>query len=180
MQVFKLESFSLFTDSGKCLLKDLTLEMNKGEALHIVGENGIGKTTLINTILNKHKSYEGNLQTSYQSVSYLPQLSSKNPKLPISLGDVSSVEYLFYTKDLFERALQSASGGERKKAMLSKIFSENSDFMILDEPFNHLDTNSRSLVQEYLENYVALGNSLLITGHHDLGFRKEDLTRWSY
>lgn len=178
MSIFKLENFTLLTDSQKVLLKDINLEMNRGEGLHLVGENGVGKTTLIHSILGKHKKYQGELLRGFKGVSYLPQLSNKNPKLPISLGDVSNTEYEFYKKSLFDKALQTASGGERKKAMLSKIFSESNEFMILDEPFNHLDAKSRSYVENYLDNFVRTGGSLLITGHHDLGFRKEDLSKW--
>lgn len=179
MQLIKLSQFNLLTDDGKCLLKNLELTMQKGEGLHLVGENGVGKTTLINTIINKHHKFTGNIERNFDQYSYLPQLSNKNPKLPISLGDVSSNEYPFYQKTLFSRALQSASGGERKKSMLAKIFSQNSEFMILDEPFNHLDQKSRDQVSEYLQNFIRAGGSLLITGHHDLGFRKENLTRWT-
>lgn len=179
MQLIKLSNFNLLTDDGKTLLKNLELIMQKGEGLHLVGDNGAGKTTLINAIINKHDSYEGSIERNFTGYSYLPQLSNKNPKLPISLGDVSKTEYPFYKKELFSRALQSASGGERKKAMLAKIFSENNDFMILDEPFNHLDQKSREQVSEYLHNFIRSGKSLLITGHHDLGFRKENLSRWS-
>lgn len=179
MSVFELKDFSLFTASGNVLLKDVNLKMHKGEALHLVGENGVGKSTLILSILNKHQAYAGELTRSFNSYSYLAQLSNKNPKLPIALRDVSSVEYPFYPKSMFDIALQTASGGERKKAMLSRVFAENSDFMILDEPFNHLDQKSIVLVKEYLDNYIKSGRSLLITGHTDLGHRKEDLSKWT-
>lgn len=178
MSVFDLKNFSLFTNSGKKLLSNVNLTMHKGEALHLIGENGVGKSTLILSIINKHKDYTGEITRSFKEVSYLAQLSNKNPKLPITLGDVSACEYPFYTERHFDIALQSASGGERKKAMLSRVFSENKEFMILDEPFNHLDQTSRAQVKEYLDNYIKAGNSLLITGHHDLGHRKEDLSKW--
>lgn len=178
MSVFELTEFSLFTASGNQLLKDVNLKMHQGEALHLVGDNGIGKSTIILSILGRHEFHSGVIASTFKSYSYLAQLSNKNPKLPINLGDVSDKEFPFYPKSLFNTGLQTASGGERKKAMLSRVFAENNDFMILDEPFNHLDQRSQAQVKEYLENYVKAGNSLLITGHHDLGYRKVDLNRW--
>lgn len=178
MSVFELSDFSLFTASGNQLISNLNLKMHQGEALHLVGDNGIGKSTLILSLLGRHEFYSGTIAKTFENYSYLAQLSNKNPKLPISLSDVSNIEYPFYPKELFSRALQSASGGERKKAMLSRIFAKESDFMILDEPFNHLDQKSQGQVREYLDNYVKSGRSLLITGHHDLGHRKVDLNRW--
>lgn len=178
MSVFELQDFSLFTASGNQILKDMNVKMHQGEALHLIGDNGVGKSTLILSILGRHHHFSGVIAKTFESYSYLAQLSNKNPKLPISLKDVSDVEYPFYPKELFNRELQGASGGERKKAMLSRVFAANSDFMILDEPFNHLDNKSQRQVKEYLENYVKAGHSLLITGHHDLGLRKVDLNKW--
>lgn len=163
--ILKVEGLDLFDPLRKKLLGGLSFQMEKGDALHIVGENGVGKTTLIRSIFSDYKHYKGSIQLFVKEFSYLPQLSPKKPKLPINLGEICDKEYDFFSKELMRRSLGGASGGERKRAMLAKIFSEEKPLIVLDEPLNHLDSVASRGVGNWLQNYLSGGGALIYTGH---------------
>lgn len=164
-KVLVVDCLDLFDPLKKRLLGDLSFDLGKGEALHIVGENGTGKTALIRAVFSGYKYYRGNIDLRQKDFSYLPQLSPKRPKLPISLGEICSTPYPFYSREHMERALAGASGGERKRAMLAKIFDEGKPLIVLDEPLNHLDAKAQAQVGDWLSDYVRRGGTLVYTGH---------------
>lgn len=164
-EILRVENLDLFDPLKKMLLQGISFSVGKGEALHIVGENGTGKTALIRAIFSGYKYYKGRVVLGQKDFSYLPQLSPKRPKLPISLEEICSVEYPFYSQDIMKRALAGASGGERKRAMLAKVFSEKKQLTVLDEPLNHLDSTAQRQVGEWLARYLEQGGTLIYTGH---------------
>lgn len=164
-KILEVSNLDLFDPLKKQLLKKLSFSVSKGDALHITGENGTGKTALIRSIFANYKRKSGTINLFQKDFSYLPQLSPKRPKLPISLGEICDVEYEFFSKETMKRALNGASGGERKRAMLARVFSENKPLIILDEPLNHLDFKAEAQVGSWLEMYLKEGGTLIYTGH---------------
>lgn len=163
--LLKVEGLDLFDPLRKMLLRKVSFHVQKGEALHIVGENGVGKTTLIRAVFSDYKYYKGSIKLGAKDFSYLPQLSPKKPKLPINLGEICDKEYEFFTSKLMKRSLGGASGGERKRAMLAKIFTEDRPLIVLDEPLNHLDSAASAQVGDWLSGYLKSGGALIYTGH---------------
>ena len=164
-EVLKVARLDLYDPLTKKLLGDLSFKLDAGEALHIIGENGTGKTALIRSIFADYKFYKGLIDLRQKDFSYLPQLSPRRPKLPIDLGEICSQEFSFYPKTMMKRPLGGASGGERKRAMLAKVFSEDKALIVLDEPLNHLDTNAQAQVAQWLGQYLESGGTLIYTGH---------------
>lgn len=164
-RVLEVKHFDLFDPLKQKLIENLSFSVYPGESLHIVGENGVGKTALLRALFSSYRFYSGHLQLNIEDFSYLPQLSPRMPKLPVSLGEICSQEYSFFPERIMKKSLVGASGGERKRAMLAKVFSENKRLIVLDEPLNHLDQNAAAQVGQWLAGYLSQGGTLIYTGH---------------
>ena len=163
--VITVSQLDLFDPLKKKLLEGVSFSLREGEALRIIGENGVGKTTLLSAIFSDYRGFRGSIELKTKDFSFLPQLSPRRPKLPITLKEICDKEYEFFQADTMKRSLGGASGGERKRAMLAKVFSENKKLMALDEPLNHLDQNATVQVGRWLQGYLDRGGSLIYTGH---------------
>jgi len=151
--------------NNKIVLKDISFTLEKGDKIALIGPNGIGKTTLCEILVGNLKANNGEvLWGATIQNSYFPQNTTD-----IITGDMTLYDWLRgFDKDadiseirnclgrmLFngqeqEKKVNSCSGGEKHRMMLSKIMLEQGNFLVLDEPTNHLD----------LEAIIALGEAL--------------------
>lgn len=159
MKIVSLNCLNILI-GNRVLLKDVSLDVNKGDIVHIVGKNGSGKSSLLNEII-KHVAKDNQF-------SFMPQVAGQFTKIHFKLKDVSSKEYSFYSKKLFEKSWHKSSGGERQKSLISKALNEGVDLVILDEPFNHLDQESCKEVVQEIYRKVSKGCTLIYTGHQGL------------
>lgn len=171
-----LTGLALYTPQGRRLAKDLNVSLKPGELLLIEGSNGSGKTTLLKAILGLHKEHSGAMVCNYlpEDVSYLPQLGNVQFLIPLTLGEViklrsqgrpavQDVSLLLSAE--YEVAWNTASGGERQKALLSGIFTVASKLLVLDEPFNHLDAATVGVVVNLIVKSLKSGSSVVIVSH---------------
>ena len=150
---------------GEKVFDDLTLKVEKGDKIALIGTNGVGKTTLLE-ILMEHITPDGGKFKWGQTItaSYFPQnttdivkgdmklyewLQSHDPKWHIDELRKVLGRMLFSGEDQ-EKKVDACSGGEKHRIMLSKMMMDSANFLILDEPDNHLD----------LEAIVSLGEAL--------------------
>lgn len=175
-----------YNDESAEVFRSFSLSVKKGEKVAFVGENGSGKTTLIELILGSLKGYGGKIQflgkcieecgeeAVLDFISYLPQ---NDPLLDISVeevlllfADYEDIENIALKtldldlKPLKGNSISSLSGGERKRLFLSICLGRQSQFLILDEPTNNLDSNTRKLLIEVIKN---LDKSTIIITHDD-------------
>ena len=151
---------------GNVVLDNINFTVEKGDKIALIGTNGIGKTTLCEIL-------EGNLQADSGEVlwgatiqnSYFPQNATDIIEGDITLydwlrnfdrdADISEIRNclgrMLFNGQEQEKKVNSCSGGEKHRMMLSKIMLEQGNFLVLDEPTNHLD----------LEAIIALGEGLL-------------------
>jgi len=164
--MLNIENADIFIHHRK-LLTGVDFHIKNGEIIRLVGENGSGKTTLIESILMLREGCVGSIGRSFSTdeYGYLPQVASQFPKIYLEFKDVCSTEYSFYPKSIFSKNWHTASGGERKKALIAKALSEASKFVILDEPFNHLDIKSCELVTKEIIELCRKGLTVLYIGH---------------
>ncbi len=153
-------------DSKALIQKKLNFCVAAGECLWISGENGSGKS-LLGRVLAGHHPHQGNLENQFLRSGYLPQIQEPQNHLPYSLGDVAKKAH-FLSSDQLKLPWNSASGGERQKALLDHILYQNFDLLILDEPFNHLDQPSKRALQQQLVNLGSMGKVGLVLISHDL------------
>lgn len=161
---------------GRVLIEELDLTLRRGEHLAVIGANGTGKTTLIKTLLGRHKPSGGNLRMGGGiKMSYLEQnlfgVRAKNPLEYIwdmypSMGQLEIRNLLasvgFRNDDVFISAA-GLSGGELARLHLARISLEHPNLLILDEPTNHLDIYTKDIMYEALRDYA--GTMIVVT--HD-------------
>ena len=150
----------------KPLLKPINFEIEKGQKIAIIGKNGVGKSTLIKTILNIIPPLGGSFtfnekirinyfsQTELKDLSvtpieYIQSLDKKLTYLEIrSLLAKSGIK-----AELALRKLSELSGGEEAKTRLSAMMLTKSNILVFDEPTNHLDKVAKQSLKEAIENY---------------------------
>jgi len=147
------------------ILKNINLKFNPDEKVALIGVNGVGKTTLLKIIMEEMKPLSGEIHwgATIES-SYFPQdtadiiegdgtlydwLRAFDPKRDIA-EIRNCLGRMLFNGEQQEKSVESISGGEKHRMMLSKMMLEGGNFLVLDEPSNHLD----------LEAIVALGEAL--------------------
>jgi ATPase subunit of ABC transporter with duplicated ATPase domains len=165
----------------KKLFSNLYFEVGRGEKIAIVGENGVGKSTLIKILLAKISDYQGEYEWGYEThISYFSQdhhdlLNTNITVLNWLQNQVSQVTeqqvrktlgQVLFTKDNAEKDILSLSGGESARLLLAKMMLTPSNILILDEPTNHLDIEATEALVEALINYPGT----LIFVSHDRHF----------
>jgi ABC-type Mn2+/Zn2+ transport system ATPase subunit len=145
--------------------RGLNFSVQAGECLWISGSNGTGKTLLGRVIAGFHP-YEGQLHNTFRKVSYLPQVQEPLNHFPYQLRDLSPKHY-FLEPEQLDLAWNTASGGERQKALLDRTFQREGDLFILDEPFNHLDQASKQKLQIFLNEFFSREKKTLVLVSHD-------------
>ena len=182
MSLIKVENLSIKTPTGKTLTKGVSFEVSQNEILVIKGENGVGKTTLLRTLLKQRAKLSKYISISVcrKKLDYLPQVQSSNFHIPMTIrdalnlaaSDASDIEKAMSFGLLEKRHLtlhwNTASGGEQKRVLLTRSLLKDPDVLILDEPLNHLDAHSRNKICEALNLFVSRPNKAIIMVSHDL------------
>lgn len=175
--LLRLQDISIFTPDGRTICSQLNLKVSAGELVIIEGENGSGKTTLIKVILGLYPHFRGQIEKNFSHSAYLPQLGNVQFFLPLTLFDVIrmkspkldpvSILNLDLLRDTasLRRPWNTASGGERQKTMLSSVLLRQSELLVLDEPFNHLDRQARKRVVELIHDAQSAGAGILLISH---------------
>jgi ATP-binding cassette, subfamily F, member 3 len=156
---------------GLVLLEDVTLALERGEHVGLVGPNGSGKTTLLEAIVaGRYKIGHGvrigyfsqhgtDLDERGSALDCVMRMTKLNrPEAQSLLG-----RFLFSGWEAHEKAVTSLSGGERRRLGLAVLVASGANFLLLDEPTNHLDLASREALEAALEAFP--GTVLLVT--HD-------------
>lgn len=173
--VVKIENASK-SFGTKEVLKNVGLEINRGEKVAFVGKNGMGKTTLARMILNEI-DYDGNIQLGHNvEVAFFAQHQAEildgNRTVFETIDDAATNEmrtqvrnllgaFLFSGDDI-EKKVKVLSGGERNRLALCKMLLEPANFLVLDEPTNHLDIPSKNMLKQAIQNYTG---TVLIVSH---------------
>lgn len=155
------------------LTKPLNLSMERGEKMVLKGANGIGKTTLLKSILGLIKPVSGSVELGdYQYIGYFEQEVEAEPKT--SCIEEIWKEFPSYTQYQVRAALAKCglttkhiesqvrvlSGGEQAKVRLCKLINRETNILLLDEPTNHLDVDAKDELKRALKEYK--GSILLI------------------
>lgn len=155
------------------LTKPLNFQLERGQKIALKGMNGIGKSTLLRTLLGIQKPFDGSVQLGdYLEVGYFEQESSKD-NYNTALDDVWN-EYPVLTNYEVRQALAKCglsnehitsqvrvlSGGEAAKVRLCKLMLKDINFLVLDEPTNHLDVEAKDELKKAIKEFK--GTVLLV------------------
>jgi len=155
----------------------VNFNIHRGEKVAIMGVNGVGKSTLIKTLLNKTPCSEGTCEWGYGvDSSYFSQdhhdllsehmnvLAWMNEQFPMYAESQlrKNLGQVLFTKDEIEKDILSLSGGEAARLLLARIMVESANVLVLDEPTNHLDIESNEALAEALKNFPG---TLILVSH---------------
>ena len=158
------------------LFHNISFDIKHGEALHIKGRNGSGKSTLIRIILGITEPVKGTLENkSTKEICYLGHKNALKTYLTlddnINLMQLTNCDMLKSYLDKLELnkyrdvTVSNLSFGQQKKLALLRVFLNNSDLIILDEPFVGLDDGAHTLLTSFLNNELNKNKSLVFTSH---------------
>jgi ATP-binding cassette subfamily F protein uup len=164
----------------KCLVRDFTTLIMRGDKIGVIGPNGSGKTTLLRLLLGKLTPKRGkvSLGTNLQ-IAYYDQLREQleeNKTVAENVNEGSDtivingkprhiIGYLqdfLFTPDRARTPIKVLSGGERNRLFLARLFSKPSNVLVMDEPTNDLDIETLELLEELLLEYPG---TLLLVSH---------------
>ena len=163
----------------KILFKDISFTLAKGECLAIIGKNGTGKSTLLNTIAGELKQLSGKVE-SHPSVSFghfgqtniarlhpnntvMDEIYAANPKL--SAANVRSIcGGMMFSGSRADKKVSLLSGGEKSRVMLGRILAHPANLLFLDEPTHHLDMDSIEALTQAIKSFKG---SCIVVSHSE-------------
>ncbi len=182
-------NFALEKESGRDVLhvKDLEIgydkpiqrvsfDLYRGQKLGVIGENGIGKSTLLKTIVGAIEKLGGefefghNVQVGYfdQQMALLDSEKTVFDDFAIEFPNLTTTEirnslaaFMFFGEDVFKK-ISMLSGGEKVRLELAKILKKGPNLLILDEPTNHMDIVGKESLERLLEEYKG---TILVVSH---------------
>ncbi len=155
------------------LYDDLSFQMLRGERYLIVGENGIGKSTLLKLIVGNLKPIEGkivlgkNVSIGYYAQEHEQLDENKTIVEQFLTKDLTFLrgvlgKFLFFGDDIFKK-VSILSPGERSRIALAKLALEKANFLVLDEPTNHLDPETQEIMAQTFLEYPG---TMLVVSHN--------------
>lgn len=164
----------------KCLVRDLTTQIMRGDKIGVIGPNGSGKTTLLRLLLGKLTPQRGkvslgtNLQIAYydqlreeleENKTVAENVNGESDTIVINGKPRHIIGYLqdfLFTPDRARTPVKVLSGGERNRLFLARLFSKPSNVLVMDEPTNDLDIETLELLEELLLEYPG---TLILVSH---------------
>ena len=182
MNLLTAENISKSFNSDKILFDNISLGINEGDKIGLIGINGTGKSTLLKILAGEEEADSGKLtKGNAVRIAYLPQhpefddnesvisevIKGKKAKNEFwdTEGEARSLLAKFEIDDV-EAKVGTLSGGQKKRAALVRTLLDDAEILILDEPTNHLDT----AMSEWLEDYLKKMKQALFIITHDRYF----------
>ena len=182
MNLLTAENISKSFNSDKILFDNISLGINEGDKIGLIGINGTGKSTLLKILAGEEEADSGKLtKGNAVRIAYLPQnpefddsesvisevIKGKKAKNEFwdTEGEARSLLAKFEIEDV-EAKVGTLSGGQKKRAALVRTLLDDAEILILDEPTNHLDTD----MSEWLEDYLKKMKQALLIITHDRYF----------
>ncbi|MBR4830516.1 MAG: ATP-binding cassette domain-containing protein [Bacilli bacterium] len=176
---------------GHTVLDKVNFSIDDGEFVIVVGSNGAGKTTLIKALLGLVKPVSGSItfnSLKQEFIGYMPQETKVDSNFPASVYEIvlsgTLNKTLFYTKkekklaldnlkllgisNLKDKSFQELSGGQRQKVLLARSLCSTEKLLILDEPSNNLDIESKKDLYKIITELNTKHNITIIMITHDL------------
>ena len=177
----KLENAGVFR-SSKWLVRGISLEINQGEIVTLIGPNGSGKTTTAKMILNILNTDEGLVTGKTSKMAYVPQKINIDWTMPLrvidfmkitnSLNNTQITESLSMTgvDKLLYNQIHSLSGGEFQRVLIARAIAKKPDLLVLDEPVQGVDFNGEIALYNLIKEISVNLNCGILLISHDMHF----------
>lgn len=157
-------------------IQKVSFDLYRGQKLAVIGENGIGKSTLLKTLVNKLEKISGSFELGHNvEIGYFDQqmalldsektvfddFAANFPLLTTTEIRNSLAAFMFYGEDVF-KTINMLSGGEKVRLQLAKILKKGPNFLVLDEPTNHMDIVGKESLELLLKEYTG---TILFVSH---------------
>lgn len=196
--MIKTENLSIGYDN-KLVLKNVNIDIQEGEYVCIVGQNGTGKSTLLKTLLGLIKPLDGKIIIAdKESMGYVPQRLQIQQDFPATVMEIVMSGCLrkmkwfpFYTKkekilaskylkmlqisSLKNKSFSELSGGQQQRVLIARALCATSKVIFLDEPFTALDTTTKLKLYSVLRKINKEENVTIVIITHDV----EDILRYA-
>ncbi|CAM4362683.1 ABC-F family ATP-binding cassette domain-containing protein [Saccharibacillus endophyticus] len=174
--VLHVDGLSASYDGKDKLFRNASFALSRGETVALIGPNGVGKSTLLKTLIGKRQPDEGRITWGAKiQIGYYDQdqdtLNPQNTVLEELWGTYPHMEearirtvlgsFLFSGEDVLKR-ISALSGGEKARVLLSKLMLLEANTLVLDEPTNHLDLYSKEVLESALMDFDG---TLLFISH---------------
>ena len=174
----------------EAVIRDLSLEIQRGDRIGLIGRNGAGKTTLLKILLGELEPTEGEVRVGTKlQVAYFDQLrgglepektvydnvAQGSDRVTVGGRDRHVMSYLqdfLFSPERARQPVKALSGGESNRLLLAKLFTQPANVLVLDEPTNDLDVETLELLEELLLDFD--GTLLLVS--HDRAFMDNVVT----
>jgi heme exporter protein A len=190
-----LEALALTCVRGeKQLFTDLSFQVSPGECLHVRGENGVGKTSLLRLLTGLSKPESGDVLWNQQSISTEPKTyhrdllflghrdalkeeltALENLRMyaaidGVALSDENSMFALrrFGLRGREHLPVHCLSAGQKRRVLMARLTTRQARIWILDEPFNALDSSAVSELEALITEHLSLGGIVILTSHQSV------------
>ena len=187
-----------YPGTDRLALRDVSLRAERGSRVALVGPNGAGKSTLLKAVAGLLPVASGDIRiygnavgACHHRVAYLPQRGDVDWTFPITVSRfvltgryvhlgwfcrpgprdraiVVAVLDRLGLSALADRQIGQLSGGQQQRALLARALAQGADLLLLDEPFNAVDAETRDVIYQVLADLKAEGKTLVVATH-DLG-----------
>jgi len=182
--MLEVENLSFGYSADNILFKNINFSIKRGECIGIIGKNGKGKSTLLNTLAGELKQLSGdvsshpsvefahfgqtNIARLHPSATVTDEIHSANTKL--STQQIRSIAgSMMFSGDSADKKVSLLSGGEKSRVMLGQILARNVNLLFLDEPTNHLDMES---IEALTEAITSFDGGVMIVTHSEEMLRR--------
>ena len=177
----KLENAGVYR-SSKWLVRGISLEINQGQIVTLIGPNGSGKTTTAKMILNILNTDEGLVKGNANKMAYVPQKINIDWTMPLrvidfmkitsSLNNTQITESLVMTgvDKLLYNQIHSLSGGEFQRVLIARAIAKKPDLLVLDEPVQGVDFNGEIALYNLIKDISVNLNCGILLISHDMHF----------
>lgn len=194
MSILKLDKVTLGYSSKK-IVSNISLEIEQGEYVYVIGENGVGKSTFIKGLINLIKPLSGKIiydkSIKKSDIGYIPQLNTSMQNFPASVYEIAISGTLnnniFNTKynasdkaltdevlkelkiyNLKDKCFRELSGGQQRKVLLARAMTSTSKILIMDEPVTGLDPKATENFYSLIKKLNIEKNITVIVVSHDM------------
>ena len=179
--MLEVENLSFGYTPENILFKDITFSIKRGECIGIIGKNGKGKSTLLNTLAKELKALSGtihshpsveaahfgqtNIARLHPNATVSDEIHAANTKLSAQV--IRSIcGAMMFSGDAADKKVSLLSGGEKSRVMLGQILARSVNLLFLDEPTNHLDMESIEALTEAIINFD--GATIIVTHSEEM------------